>query len=130
MRLLNHMLLANRNKRISRKRYKETYMKNIIKKILSVAFVFSFIGAQTALAYTPGYVSSSASNITSTSATFNATMNPSGLNTNAWFETSTSGQLGYQNIGSGTSNVVMTPYTMSGLIPSTTYTFRVVAIRN
>ncbi len=107
---------------------KKKNMKNIIKKVLSVAFVVGllFVSGGDALAYTPSYISSSATNVTATSVTLNGTFNPNGLATTAWFEVQSQGQYGSQSIGSGTSNVSYT-YNLTGLTSSTTYSFRAVA---
>jgi hypothetical protein len=62
-----------------------------------------------------------------TSAILNGSVNPNGATTTAWFETSTSGHLQTQVLGSGTSTVTMLPYNLTGLSPNTSYQFRVVA---
>ncbi len=103
-----------------------------MKKILSAIFVFGFLalGAQTASALgAPIVYQPHASNITATSAVLNGSVNPNGYSTNAWFTTPASGsqQLFFQNLGSGTSPVTMSSYTMTGLTPNTTYSFGVSA---
>ncbi|MFA7285657.1 MAG: hypothetical protein WC011_02310, partial [Candidatus Paceibacterota bacterium] len=104
-------------------------MKNTLKKLSSVLFVlglFAF-GGSSALAATPAYVSQSAANITATTVTLNGAFNPKGLPTFAWFEIQNqSTQYGYQNLGSGTSNVTAT-YTLTGLTSGNTYSYRAVA---
>jgi len=105
-------------------------MKKFIKSLLAVAVVLGSVvfGGNTAFAATPGYISSSITGVTQTSAIFNGTFNPSSLSTTAWFEMQNQGgQLGSQNIGSGSANVPMNPFTKTGLTPSTTYSFRAVA---
>ena len=105
-------------------------MQNIMKKIISIVFVLGLflVGVQNVSAYTPGYVSANATNITQTSAKLNGIFNPSGLNTNAWFVLYLDDtQLNSQNIGSGLDDVTMTPYNLSGLTPNTTYKFRIIA---
>ncbi len=72
-----------------------------------------------------------ATNVTSTSATLNGTVNPNGLATTAYFEWGTSSTLAtfsttpFQSIGSGTSVVSVTA-NLSGLSVNTTYYYRVV----
>ena len=77
----------------------------------------------------PTIVSANASNITTTSATFNGSVNPNGSNTDAWFHVGTpiTPPLGFQNIGSGNSLITLTSCTLTGLTPNTTYSFRVEA---
>ena len=75
----------------------------------------------------PSIVSAYANQITATSVTLNGSVNPRGTNTNAWFQSSsTSGQLGYQSMGSGSSATTFS-YNLTGLTPNTIYTFRVSA---
>jgi len=107
-------------------------MKKIIKSLFAVALVLGSLsfGAPAFASAPPTIVSATASNITQTSAVFDGVVNPNGANTNAWFEfqVANSGQLSYQNIGSGTSNVDLPQsYTATGLTPGTTYKFRIVA---
>jgi uncharacterized repeat protein (TIGR01451 family) len=66
-------------------------------------------------------------NLTSTSATLNGSVNPNGADTTAWFETMSGGPFQTQNLGSGTTSVSMLSYTLTGLTPNTTYQFRVYA---
>ncbi len=105
-------------------------MKNIVKKLASVVFVFGLLlsGGLSALAATPAYGGVTATNITSTTATLTNTFNPKGLNTNAWFEMQNNQgvKLGMQNIGSGNSNVT-SYYYATNLTPGTTYYYRGVA---
>ncbi|MBP6866242.1 MAG: fibronectin type III domain-containing protein [Candidatus Pacebacteria bacterium] len=107
-------------------------MKKIIKSLLAVALVLGSLGfgAPAFASAPPTIVSATASNITQTSAVFDGVVNPNGADTNAWFEfqVANSGQLSYQNIGSGTANVDLPQsYTATGLTPGTTYKFRIVA---
>ena len=107
-------------------------MKNIIKKLIVSSFVLAFfaLGGNSAYALgAPIVYQPHASNITSTSAVLNGSVNPNGYSTNAWFTTPQSGgqQLFFQNLGSGTSPVTMSSYTMTGLTPNTTYSFGVTA---
>ncbi|MEK7588677.1 MAG: hypothetical protein AAB438_02550, partial [Patescibacteria group bacterium] len=107
-------------------------MKKFTKSLLAVAIVLGSVlfSGNTAFAATPGYVSSSVTGVTQTSAIFNGTFNPSSLSTTAWFEMQNGGgqQYGTQNIGSGSGNVAINPaFTKTGLTPSTTYSFRAVA---
>ena len=71
-----------------------------------------------------------ATNITTTSATLNGTVNPNGAATMYWFEFGTSQSLGssspQQNAGSGTSATAVS-IGVTDLTPNTTYYFRVVA---
>jgi hypothetical protein len=70
------------------------------------------------------------SGVTTTSATLNGVVNPNGAETTAWFETMSGGPFQTQNLGSGTNEVTMLSYTLTGLTPSTTYQFRVYAGNN
>lgn len=81
-----------------------------------------------ALASTPSYVSTSATNITQTSATLSATFNPNGLNTYAWFEMENQPgvKYAYMNLGSGNSNTTIYHYP-TGLTANTTYRYKAVA---
>jgi hypothetical protein len=100
--------------------------KNLILAFALVAILFA--GAGTALAAAPTIVSSSATAITSTSATLNGVVNPnSGVNTNANFQVSPGSPSAPEALGSGNSNVTMTPYVLTGLTPSTTYQYRILA---
>lgn len=105
--------------------------KTFMKKIISAFFVLGFLlSATPAIASgAPIVVSTSVSNITSTSATFNGVVNPNGGNTYASFLTSAGngGPYGQQNIGSGTNNVTLIPYTITGLTPNTTYQVKIFA---
>ena len=78
----------------------------------------------------PSVTTNSATNITQTSATLNATVNPNGDSTYAYFQwgltTSYGNTTTAEYIGSGTSNVSYSK-SISGLSPNTTYHFRVVA---
>ncbi len=106
-------------------------MKKIIKSLFAVALVLGSLGfgAPAFASAPPTIVSATASNITQTSAVFDGVVNPNGADTNAWYEfqVANSGMLSFQNIGSGTSNVDLQPYTITGLTPGTTYKFRIVA---
>jgi uncharacterized repeat protein (TIGR01451 family) len=106
------------------------HMKNIAKKLVLLSFVFAFFASAAGVQAVgaPYTNSASATNITSTSAKLNAVVNPNGSNTNAWFETTNNGPaLGFQNIGGGTQNVTLQPYTLTGLNPNTAYQFHVVS---
>ncbi len=117
----NYQFLINAN-------FGEKNMKNILRKIFIVVFALGFLASSsTALAATPAYVSQSAGSMTQTSATLNASYNPKGLPTYGWFELqNNSNKYGYQNLGSGNSNVAFN-YTLGNLTANTSYTFRSVA---
>ena len=104
-------------------------MKNIIKNLIFViALVGVFgVGANFAFAVAPTVVSTTATNVTATSAVLNGVVNPNGLLTSAYFETPTTSLLQVQNLQNGTQNVTMVTHTLSGLSPNTTYSFQVVA---
>lgn len=74
--------------------------------------------------YFTSIASAKAVNITQTSAVLTGIVNPNGANTNIWFETPSGGPFQLQNLGSGTSDTTLTPYTLTGLTPNTIYTFR------
>jgi hypothetical protein len=80
----------------------------------------------------PTAITGSATNTTSNSATLNGTVNPNGVSTGAFFQYGTSTAYGYTipypgiNVGSGTSNVNVSA-NLTGLLPNTTYYFRIVA---
>jgi hypothetical protein len=80
----------------------------------------------------PIVTTSSASSITSTSATLSGTVNPNSLSTNAWFEWGTSSDLSSfsstnsQSIGSGTSAINVTA-NLTGLTPNTTFYYKIAA---
>jgi len=73
---------------------------------------------------------SAATNVTTSSATLNGTVNPNGLTTNYYFQWGTS--ISYGNVtptlsaGSGSTNISVSA-TISGLIAGTTYHFRLIA---
>src|SRR5438093_974687 len=71
-----------------------------------------------------------ASGITTNSAVLNATVNPDGLATTAWFQWGTSTSYGNysssNSVGSGSVGVPVS-ITITGLTPNITYHFRVVA---
>jgi len=80
---------------------------------------------------TPVVNTASATNISTSSANLNATVNPNGSNTNAWFEYGTSpSSLSFtsptQSIGGGTSNLNVSA-SVSGLASNTTHYIRAVA---
>ncbi len=104
-------------------------MKKILKNVVLSVFALGFFASNAFAASAPIIPSVTASNITQTSAVFNGVVNPNGADTNAWYEfqVANSGQLSFQNIGGGNSNVTLQPYTITGLTPGTTYKFRVVA---
>lgn len=87
---------------------------------------FSFTTTGTPISE-PTIASATATGITQTSATLNGLVNPNGAETTAWFETMSGGPFQTQNLGSGTSNTTMLPFTLTGLTPSTNYQFRVYA---
>ena len=84
----------------------------------------------------PTVTTDPATSIAETSAILNATVNPNGDATTVTFEIDGNGGYCQQNIGSGTSNVAVTcdTTTLSNppnpLTPSTTYTFKAVAINS
>ncbi len=79
----------------------------------------------------PTVTTTAATNITSSSATLNGTVNPNGSATSAYFEwgtdntLSTSNSTASQSIGSGTADVSVTA-DLTGLSPNTTYYYRVI----
>ncbi|MFH0888949.1 MAG: hypothetical protein V1871_07070 [Planctomycetota bacterium] len=77
----------------------------------------------------PICTTNAANNITSTSVTLNGAVNPNGFDTNASFQwgltTSYGSSTTSQAIGSGTTGVTVTA-TVSGLLPTTLYNFRIV----
>ena len=77
----------------------------------------------------PTIVSQTATNITTTSAELNGEVNPNGDTTDAWFHLGgpLAAPLGFQSIGNGNLPVQLTPYSLTGLTPGTTYYFRVEA---
>lgn len=76
----------------------------------------------------PSVTTNSATNVSDTSATLNGSISGNGLYTSAWFAYGTNNSFGYttpqSSYGSGYTNY---NYTISNLIPNTTYTFRAVA---
>ncbi len=78
----------------------------------------------------PMVITSAASNVSTTSATLNGTVNPNGASTNYYFEYGTSTSYGTKtstkDAGSGTSNVSVSA-TVPELSPNTKYHFRLVA---
>ena len=67
---------------------------------------------------------------TTTSVILNGTVNPDGRPTNAWFEISWSPsniETTHQNIGSGSSAIVLSPTTIVNLMTNFSYSFRVVS---
>lgn len=78
----------------------------------------------------PTVITSAASSVTSSSATLNGKVNPNGLSTEYYFEHGTSTSYGStttkKDAGSGTSEVSVSE-TLSSLIASTAYYFRLVA---
>ena len=95
-----------------------------------LSFIMSFTNTPSALA--PTVTTSPATLITTTSATLNGSVNPNGSSTTAWFEWGTSSTLSTytqtpnQSIGSGTTSQAISA-SLSGLIPDTTYYYRVAA---
>jgi hypothetical protein len=78
-------------------------------------------------------VTASASGVSSTGATLNGTANPHGTSTSYYFQYCTStaygGTTASTSAGSGTGNVAAAK-AVTGLSPSTTYHYRVVAVSN
>ena len=78
----------------------------------------------------PTAVTNGATNISTTTATLNGTINPNGLNTNYYFEYGTSTSYGSTKAGttgfSGSTNVNVSG-SITGLNPNTTYHYRIVA---
>ncbi|MFH0888085.1 MAG: hypothetical protein V1871_02615 [Planctomycetota bacterium] len=81
----------------------------------------------------PSLTTNPANNITQTTATLRGTINPNGISTFVCFQygttTSYNSTTNYQNIGSGTSNVNISA-NLTGLLPNTTYNFRIQATRS
>ncbi len=79
---------------------------------------------------TPTVITNSATSIAQNNATFNASINPNGNNTTAWFEYGTTQSLGStigsQTIGSGNTSINISTY-LSGLLSNTTYYYRIAA---
>jgi uncharacterized repeat protein (TIGR01451 family) len=80
--------------------------------------------------YAPIVTTLTATNISSSAAALNASVNPNNSNTNLWFEYGTTPSLGYtsgyQGVGSGNWNINVTAY-LSNLSANTTYYYRAVA---
>ncbi|MEK7612212.1 MAG: hypothetical protein AAB407_02635 [Patescibacteria group bacterium] len=81
----------------------------------------------------PTVITKPATNVSQTSATLNASVNPEGKNTDVWFEWGTSQSLGnatnQQSAGSGSSFVNVSK-SINNLSPNTTYYFRAVGASN
>ncbi len=88
------------------------------------------ISAAGAAAAGPNAITGAVSAVGGTSATLNGTVNPSGAATDWWFEYGTSVAYGAETVkasaGSGSANVAVSR-SLSGLEPSTTYHYRLVA---
>jgi len=110
-------------------------MKNIINnKIILGLGLFALLAllpfaASAQTVPTVSYPSSPYTNVTATGATLNAIVNPNSSSTDVWFDVSSIGQVGSQNIGSGSSNVNVT-YNLTGLQPNTIYTFQAKAMND
>jgi hypothetical protein len=78
----------------------------------------------------PIAITNAATNVTSSSATLNGTVNPNGLPTDVWFRYGTTPSYGsatsMQSIGSGTSSLSVSQF-LAGLSPSTTYYYQIIA---
>lgn len=104
------------------------------RKIVDVDFPMTIgyrkLLAQAEIGRRPTAVTGQATNVTATSATLNAMVNPNGLETSAYFEWGTTTSFGNrtptQSVGSGTKDVPISA-DLSGLASGTTYYFRVVA---
>jgi PKD repeat protein len=76
----------------------------------------------------PGVTTNAASNVGYNAATLNGSVNPNGLDTTAQFEygttTSYGGTTASQSVGSGSTAVTVSA-ALSGLVPNTTYHFRI-----
>ena len=104
-------------------------MKNIYKKIIvgSIGLVMAiFLIPGNAFAAAPTIATGTATAVTQTTATLNATVNPNGSNTSAWFEVGGT-NYGNQNNLTGASPINLT-YDMTGLTAGTTYSFRISAV--
>lgn len=79
----------------------------------------------------PTAITNPSTNTTSNTVNLNGTVNPNGLNTTFYFQWGTTTSYGsttsIQSIGSGSSDISVTA-NITGLSPSTTYQYRVVAI--
>src|SRR3989344_2296057 len=99
---------------------KPKIMKNFMKKLIGLSIVLGFLAfaGQVQAVGAPVIVSAYASNITQSSASLNGVVNPNGSSSFAWYETPNGGPFGVVNIGTGTNNVNVLPYTLSGLSPN------------
>lgn len=100
----------------------------------SAALVVSTAGSPTSASAAPGpptATTGSASNVAQSSATVNATVNPNGTDTDYYFQYGTTTAYGSNtastDAGAGTADVAATA-NLTGLTPSTTYHYRVVAV--
>ncbi len=95
-----------------------------------VACLLLVILVQGAAAASPNAITGTVSAVNGTSATLNGTVDPAGEATDWWFEYGTSVAYGSEttktSAGSGSANVAVSR-TISGLAPSTTYHYRLVA---
>jgi hypothetical protein len=104
-------------------------------KVLPVTVVFcmlaAWVTAAPALALSPSVGSKAASNVAETTATFNGTVNPNGLETKTYFEygptTSYGSKTAEVSAGSGSSAIEIAK-AVTGLTANTTYHYRVVAV--
>ena len=78
---------------------------------------------------TPSITSTYATSVSSTRAILNGTINPNGASSTAWFHFTghLASATNVQNMGSGTFPVSLNSYVLTGLSPSTSYSFRIEA---
>jgi hypothetical protein len=97
---------------------------------LAAGVIALAICASSALALSPSVGSKAASNVDYSTATFNGTVNPNGLETKTYFEYGPTVSYGSKtaevSVGSG-SNALETAKAVTGLTANTTYHYRVVA---
>ena len=77
----------------------------------------------------PSIVSASVSDKTTTTVTLNGTVNPNGTTANAWFQDQNGMTLSGSEVNglTGNSSIPLPPYSLTGLTPSTSYTYTLYA---
>lgn len=107
-------------------------MKKMVKYAISLMTIVALLGfgmsAAQSSTLAPVVVTSAATSISSTSAVFNATANPQGQGTTVWFQwIPADGDANTVSYVGSDLTVHTVSVTISGLTPSTTYTYQVVA---